>query len=336
MNSAANLEGLLEDEIVLLSKVTLIIPTYNRGKFLERAVKYYCRTPIKILIADGSDKKNSTVELISEHSNSITYIFKPKLNFIDRLHYLNGLIETDYSLWMGDDEFHLITGIVRSAKILEERKEIVSVIGRSMTIGYNEKYSSAYIRKGYMYEACAVKGTIAERIQKYFCNYTPTIDYSIMRTEVFKSAWDFVVKINSIRPGSHELYRSLYVLLCGDHLIHKEYQWLRSDENNQIKENHFVSNENDSDLKFIENMNAKRFITLNKDITSECAELLISLMYRSHEWFVSNRTMLEKLGLVRGKLFEQSKQFNLHMNDKNLREGWLEIKSAIEASYVKI
>ena len=38
-------------------KITVIILSYNRAKFLSRTVNYYLKQNVKVLVIDGSKKK---------------------------------------------------------------------------------------------------------------------------------------------------------------------------------------------------------------------------------------------------------------------------------------
>ena len=63
-----------------LKKLTIVIFTYNRHKYLKRTVKYWLNYNIKLLILDGSQVK---LEDSCLKSKNITYINKDKLKSKD-------------------------------------------------------------------------------------------------------------------------------------------------------------------------------------------------------------------------------------------------------------
>ena len=41
----------------ILNKLTILIPTYNRGKYLKQTIKYWSDYNVKLIVLDGSDQK---------------------------------------------------------------------------------------------------------------------------------------------------------------------------------------------------------------------------------------------------------------------------------------
>ena len=80
----------------LLKKLTLVIITYNRHKYLKRALKYWSKYNIKLLILDGSDIefRDSCLE-----SENIKYIYGPK-DLYHRLLSSVNYIETEFTIFV--------------------------------------------------------------------------------------------------------------------------------------------------------------------------------------------------------------------------------------------
>ena len=55
---------------MLNSKLTIIIPTHNRPKYLTRVLDYYQDLKCKILIADSSDNKYALIASEIAHNYS--------------------------------------------------------------------------------------------------------------------------------------------------------------------------------------------------------------------------------------------------------------------------
>lgn len=291
----------------MLNKLTLVIPSYERPKYLLRCINYYQGTEASLLICDGSKHENLECKRICEEKVNASYYHLPKLDFKERLHYINSKIKTGYACWLCDDEFQLIKGLRKSIEILERNENVATSIGKSLSFGIDEM--GVYLREGYLYNEKAYSNQQANRIEEYFSHYCPTIDYAVWRVEAFKKAWDFVVAIQSELSGSHELYRALFALLEGEHIIHSEIQWLRSDENppiqQQIKKD---INTNQKLLETRDDIEAAKYLNTAHNYGQKLSAMLILLMRTSHAWFVDNRKLLYNLEICAKKGWSKEQQ----------------------------
>ena len=123
----------------LLSKLTIIIPTYNRPLELERVIEYWRDTPIHVHILDGSEKPLFSLGVL-QNAPSITYHHMPadkgmtvRDSIAKRILFGSKLSNTDFSAVGCDDDFYTISGLVSSLKILDKKHSIDAVSGRVLT-----------------------------------------------------------------------------------------------------------------------------------------------------------------------------------------------------------
>ncbi len=127
------------EEFALLSKLTIIIPTYNRPLELERSIEYWRDTPISVHILDGSENPWFPVGVL-QNAPTITYHHMPvdkcrtALNDLaQRIVFGAKLSNLNFSAVGCDDDFYTVSGLILSLKILEEEQNIDAVSGRVLS-----------------------------------------------------------------------------------------------------------------------------------------------------------------------------------------------------------
>jgi len=89
----------------LLSKLTIVIPTYNRQSYALRNMRYWSGRGAIVHVIDGSPVTISKDDLVGLADN-IHYHHHPN-SLYERFKYSLQLIRTDYSALLSDDEFFL-------------------------------------------------------------------------------------------------------------------------------------------------------------------------------------------------------------------------------------
>ena len=133
------------EEIDLLSELTIIIPTYNRPRELERSIEYWRDLPVTVHILDGSEKPWFPLGPL-ENAQTINYHHipagkhqAPMESFFQRVIFGSNLSTTKFSAFGCDDDFYTIYGLVKSLEILESQPKINAVAGRVLTYEYKRR-----------------------------------------------------------------------------------------------------------------------------------------------------------------------------------------------------
>jgi len=107
-----------------LSDLTICIFTYERKQDLERLVKYWSSTDVKVIILDASNQPAKIV-----NSKNLKYFHTPNTPLHKRLLKFSEIVETKYILLSPDDDFFALEGIGQTLKFLDNNSEFSSAQG---------------------------------------------------------------------------------------------------------------------------------------------------------------------------------------------------------------
>lgn len=206
----------------MISKCTIIIPTFNRPRYLKRILSYYDKygRDFNIIVADSSsnekkklNKKNIllfsdlNVQYLDNYSSKINPVYK----ITDALNYIN----TKYSVLCADDDFITPNGISRSVDFLEKNPNFSCAHGHYISFYFkNDKKEGKklYWQPVYPFKSISFANA-KERLSFHFSSYYPTI-YAIHRTDLLKMIFKETIEfIDDDRFG--ELLPSMFDLIYG-------------------------------------------------------------------------------------------------------------------------
>ena len=190
-----------KEDFELLSKLTILIPTYNRPLELERAIEYWRDLPVTVHILDGSDKPCFPVGNLIEDSSTIFYHHLPNEseygfhdNYCERINLGLSLVDTEFSAVIGEDDFFALSGLTRALKTLKDHTQIDAVIGRVALFERNthpvqwRKQSMNWIPSKILESGELIERLKTRDPRKVF------IWYGILRTDKQKAIWSTVSK----------------------------------------------------------------------------------------------------------------------------------------------
>ncbi|MHA1353625.1 MAG: TIGR00180 family glycosyltransferase [Candidatus Heimdallarchaeota archaeon] len=207
---------------------SLLIPTYNREKYLSRILSYYAKHEYKckIVIADSSFEENKILnqKVIESFAQlNIQYLsFHPEINPYQKLIDAINSISTKYCVMCADDDFITPKSVTKSIAFLETNPDFTAVGGYYyvfLTSKRGNKKKTFYWRK-YLSssEHKDINLTLAspkpgDRLSLHFANYFPTI-YYIHRTDHLQMIYKEVIQnTTDVRFG--ELLLSMITLIHG-------------------------------------------------------------------------------------------------------------------------
>lgn len=163
--------------------LTMVIPTFNRNPYLNRAIEYYAGAPFKINIIDSSDNAYQ-----AEFPENINYKHT-SLGFPEKLFKAMEMVNTKYFVLCGDDDFVSFSGMEGCLSFLEQHGHYVAAQGRSIAF----KNKNGVIKKSplnpYARNLDVTAMNVESRIVQYTNIYVPLM-YSVMRTEVVRDIFD--------------------------------------------------------------------------------------------------------------------------------------------------
>lgn len=101
--------------------------TYNRPRYARRAIAFHERRNQRALVIDGSD--NSALSLREQLELQSVQYFHAREPFQKRLAMAGSLIETQFVVLQGDDDFHLTDGLESCCDVLRQNPEYSSACG---------------------------------------------------------------------------------------------------------------------------------------------------------------------------------------------------------------
>ena len=210
-----------------LKYITLVVPTYRRQSYLSRLVHFYNHYPVQLLIVDGTETNSWSG--VKQAASNIRYFHLPGESIYKRVDFAMIRVETPFCAWLGDDEFQLPSGLARSADILLKRNDVVSSIGSC--VGFNVTISGVRAGSVYGYTSKEFSSFLPQRIEEYFLHYSPSMAYALWRSEHLIKASSLSSSMDWSCGSLGEWIQAFCGLSLGNHVIHGEVQWLRSDEN---------------------------------------------------------------------------------------------------------
>ena len=107
-----------------LSDLTIIIISYKRRNYALRSLKYWSGKGVRVHLLDGS-AESIPENLLQGLEENITYHHLYKSLF-ERLRIGPELVETEYSILLGDDEFFLPSALQACIDELEADRSLVA------------------------------------------------------------------------------------------------------------------------------------------------------------------------------------------------------------------
>jgi glycosyltransferase domain-containing protein len=168
----------------LLTRLTIVIPTYQRPLKALRAMRFWANKQVKVLVLDGCDEAMDLPDDIRAAQN-IEYLHQPKaLN--ERLAFAASCVTSDYVALCGDDDFHLPSSLDAAIRFLDAHPDY-SACGGQM-LGFTEPHflrALAFEKYELFRELDFLQDDPRARAMAYFRNYTPASIYSVCRKDVW-------------------------------------------------------------------------------------------------------------------------------------------------------
>ena len=214
-----------------LSNLTIVVPSRNRHDYLLRQLRYWSSSSAHLVIVDGSKSPLSDqIRSAVETHPSITYRHEAS-SFAERLSVAGTLIKTPYAVMLGDDEFHLPSGLRAAVGVLEENRDLVGCMGQVLSFSPVDSYRRVVLARAYRsLSGYTVQCTSPpDRLFEGMSDYAMATCYAVLRSPVWKCSWGSIGDWGSGHAA--EIQQAMAVFLLGDLSTTSYVQWLRSIEN---------------------------------------------------------------------------------------------------------
>ena len=193
-------------------KLTVVIPTYNRPKYLRRSLHYWGRTDFMVIVADGSEK-----QFDGEIPSNVSYFHENELNPTLRSFTALQKVRTPYVVLCADDDFFSLKGIFACIDFLNNQSDYASVQGHAIEFEIEDKNNITVRTLNDKRIGHRIDGNAAiERLSQLFDEYVYQI-YSVYRTPMLKLAIETCV---DQKNGSYmELTAAIVPSIFGKHKV---------------------------------------------------------------------------------------------------------------------
>ena len=217
----------------ILNKLTIVIISYNRQKYLKRIIKFWSNYKVNILIIDGS--LNKLEDDYINHKN-LTYIHSQK-SLYER--YLNSVdfIKTEFVILACDDEFYLPSALRSCINFLLSNPSYSSCGGRAIGFRTKEKKIFGIRQYSKLKDFDLIDNNAKVRAHTHFSAYVPAHFYSVITTNIWKIVISNVLKKKFNFFASFELQVEFLITISGKSKIISELMWLRNNEEPKININ---------------------------------------------------------------------------------------------------
>jgi glycosyltransferase domain-containing protein len=209
----------------MLAKLTVVIPSYERHEYLLRAIVFWSNSPARVIILDGSSKPFSDdIQSMIKSLSNIQYIHKTE-SYALRMSETVKHLATDYVVTMGDDEFHLKTGLEAALSVLLRNPDVVGCIGQS--VSYRSDENGLNYGKGYPHENYrVVHESAVDRLCYAMAEYNAATCYAVLNRSCWIRSYGTLRDWSS--PYASEIQQALITYICGKLVSVKSLYWLRS------------------------------------------------------------------------------------------------------------
>lgn len=193
-------------------EITVVIPTYNRPRYLERSLDYWGSADLDVIVADGSDE-----EYDRYIPPNVTYFYNNELTLVQR--WINALqkVKTPYVVFCADDDFLSITGINMCLDYLKKFSDYASVQGLAVTFQIDNKRNISVELSNSKMFGHHIKGDVAiDRLNQLFEEYIYQI-YSIHRLSFLQKAFEACKEQKN--PNYIELAAAIVPTIFGKHKV---------------------------------------------------------------------------------------------------------------------
>lgn len=186
------------------SRLTIVIPTYNRSGYANRIINYFARygCPFRIIIADSSEEphfdllshsvKENSSNLYLEHRRWPSSI-SPQVKFKEVLED----VDTTYVVLLGDDDFLIPSTLRECVDFLEGNPDYSVAHSKALffALASPDPEKGAFSVVNFYKQRNIEQESPSERLISHIHDYTTTF-YSVHRTHQIRKNFETVAQVN--------------------------------------------------------------------------------------------------------------------------------------------
>jgi len=217
-----------EDQRRELSRLDVVVPTYNRQKYALRLMRYWSGTGARLLVLDGSDQAIEPEHLAGLERN-VEYVHLP-VSYQERFRHAVGLVSREFQMMMSDDELYLPSAVAAAIKHLDEHPEQWGATGR--VVRFYCKNANVIGEEWYTgygnYPDRALTVDQVERARSFEVPHYAML--GVIRGDHWRDLWSIIFRHDYTCPYAYEAMFHMTAPYIGITWVIDELLWLRSAE----------------------------------------------------------------------------------------------------------
>lgn len=302
------------------SKLTIIIPSINRPKYLERAISYWEQSNFEIIIATNLELIHPTIKIINSNG---TFLERIRLALLET--------KTQYCLICPDDDFLGFRALEKSIHILDEDENCSSVVGNVSSFYFKSDGTINYSVLNIVPSHCEsdVNLRIASGFLRYSNNY-----WVVYRKSLFDKIISIAFEVKNFNVV--EMIFKLSALIEGKICSNDSFFWLR-----EVIPNSWGGRES-SGLKFLEDEENKedlqKLITkVNEKFGNKAIEPVQNMINSYKNFMINKNKPISFLMRLKSKIIKiisygvlNSRNSKLILKTTHEEEDFIRMKMIIE------
>jgi glycosyltransferase domain-containing protein len=253
-----------------LNDLTVVIPVFDRPKYLERQIQYWSSHGSSILIMDGSVTRASQ-NILNQLTPNMKYVHSND-GFNARLVESCKYIDTKYTVLLHDDEILAVDGLLSCIHELNENVQLIACQGRSLFFFYRDGKIIAHETYQKITDLSENYGDSLLRLKSSFRNGDPSnapyVLYTVMRSDVWKRLIVLSYEYQYASGFVYELAMQIAGTYLGPIKVIDSLVWFRSGENPK-QSSESLSRKVEMDQWITDNQFANENLRFIKSITDD-------------------------------------------------------------------
>jgi glycosyltransferase domain-containing protein len=216
-----------------LSRITVIVPTYERPNSVRRQFEYWDGRGAKVFILDGSKNPSQWATLQPQDGN-VQYLHSGG-TFNERRASAAQFITTEFAILLPDDEFHLEAGLVDCVDYLDSHQNVVGCAGRSLGFFVEQNEFRAFLNHEDWLSFPLDSDTVQKRLDFALPpNKAHKVEFSLFRAAVWKEIFSESYSDYYSCGFTYERLLNLHSAVIGRTDLIDSVLWMQSLENPPI------------------------------------------------------------------------------------------------------
>lgn len=214
-------------------RLTIVVPTFERQRFIDRQVMHWSGGEVRLVVLDGSAKPWEPAPALTDLRH-VSYVHMPGASIESRLRYSEQCVRTPYVAMLSDDEFFLHSAVEQCIQFLDGQPLYSSCKGLSVAFNIRDgilEMRAVYPKlRGYAIEA----PNAAVRMTEHMKRYAMASLWSVQRLDVYQACVRGLGQPAFASAAASEISISLTNAILGRIAVLDTLMWLRSAENPNI------------------------------------------------------------------------------------------------------